>query len=69
MPALLWPLFFAACEVVSPEGRDLALKSIEAIVRVQGLVHCAGSVVTSGREQVQGKLDKITGDGDLWRVS
>ncbi|KAF6830925.1 fungal zn binuclear cluster domain containing protein [Colletotrichum musicola] len=39
MAALLWPLFVAACEAVSPADRELARQSFVAIERRQGMTN------------------------------
>ncbi|KAI1173022.1 hypothetical protein F4777DRAFT_481139 [Nemania sp. FL0916] len=39
MGALLWPLFAAACEAISPEDRELAKKAFSAIEQRQGMTN------------------------------
>ncbi len=39
MGALLWPLFTAACEAISPEDRELAGRAFAAIEKRQGMMN------------------------------
>ncbi|KAI0099282.1 fungal-specific transcription factor domain-containing protein [Nemania sp. FL0031] len=71
MSALLWPLFAAACEAISPEDRELAKKAFRAIEQRQGMTNIqeAWGVI----QEVWKRLDSLDEDStigtnlDLWR--
>ncbi|KAK8094865.1 hypothetical protein PG997_001550 [Apiospora hydei] len=71
MGALLWPLFVAACEAVSPEDRDLAERAFVEVDNHQGMTNIekAWGVV----REVWKQLDLLSvtpygaKDADLWR--
>ncbi|KAM7216879.1 Fungal specific transcription factor domain containing protein [Rhypophila decipiens] len=62
MGALLWPLFVAACEAVSPEDRELAGRAFAATRKRQGMMNIerAWDIV----QEVWRRADKIEDDLD-----
>ncbi|XXG96380.1 hypothetical protein Hte_002662 [Hypoxylon texense] len=72
MGALLWPLFVAACEAVSPEDRTLAQTAFIGIDQRQGMTNIAQAWKII--QEVWKRLDDISNDAspeakdtDLWR--
>lgn len=63
MGALLWPLFVAACEAVSPEDRELAARAFAATKKRQGMMNIerAWDIV----QEVWQRADKFEGGVEL----
>ncbi|KAI1817629.1 fungal-specific transcription factor domain-containing protein [Poronia punctata] len=71
MGALLWPLFAAACEAISPEDRELAKKAFSEIEQRQGMTNIqeAWGIIREVWRRIDCLEDgAATGTGpDLWR--
>ncbi|RNJ53270.1 hypothetical protein D7B24_002072 [Verticillium nonalfalfae] len=63
MAALLWPLFVAACEAMTPEDREMARHAFVAIDRRQGMTNIErGWIIV---QEVWRRSDFMDAEGDL----
>lgn len=65
MSALLWPLFVAACEAVTEDDRELALKAFEGTERRQGMNNIARAWEVV--REIWRRKDLPDGEGVEWK--